>query len=118
MAWKAPMSQFSWTKAAVYGLVGLIVAALLQAYMVLPGTLRWISEERRRREQPRLLEEYRAENARLMRAILELQRQVAEREEALRKTEERVKGLEAARSEKAGEGKKEELKGPAQLKRH
>src|SRR2546426_12512079 len=104
MAWKPPMSQFSWTKAAVYGLVCLIGAALLQAHMVFPGTLRWISAELRRRDQTRVLAEYQVENARLVRTILDLQRQLAEREETLGKIEERLRNLEAARSGRSAGG--------------
>lgn len=97
MAWNAPMSQFSWRKACVYGLVCLASSAVLQALVVLPGTQRWIGEEQRRRDRPRVLEEYQSENARMMGTIVELQRQLAEREEAIKKREERIRSLEAVR---------------------
>src|SRR5262249_28733807 len=100
------MSQFSWTKAFLYALVCLIGAVLLQAYVVLPGALRWVNEERRRRDQARITEEYRLENARLLRTIQELQRQLRDRDEALRAIEEREKRSGPARSRgAAGRGK-------------
>jgi hypothetical protein len=53
-----------------------------------------------------MLEAYRLENAQLMRATSELQRQAAEREEALRGLRERVRVLETTRSGQSAGRKK------------
>jgi hypothetical protein len=43
------MAQFSWTKAGVYGFITLLLAAIVQATVILPGMKRWVAEEKNKK---------------------------------------------------------------------
>ena len=90
MAWRAPMSQFSWTKAFLYCSVSFIGAGILQGTLVLPSARSWLDGERLKRDQGRLVEAYRKEVDRMGTVMFEMERKIAEKDEVIKKLESKI----------------------------
>ena len=97
MVWNEPMAQFSWRKAFTYGSICFLTALVLQLALVLPGTFRWLNEERQKRDQSRIIQEYRLNNDKLSFTVLELQRQLAERDQTIQRQAAELEKLRATR---------------------
>ena|SRR2546425_2004637 len=100
MAWTQPMAQFSWTKAGVYAAVALALAAVLQAKVVLPGIQRWLGEERNKRAEGRLLEEYQLRNGRLTEMAISYERDLVARDGLIQQLERELNDLRSKQKSK------------------